>query len=92
MTQQNKTAIITGASKGIGASIAKRLAEDGFAVVVNYSRSADEAKKLVREIEKKGGRAISVQADVGDSNAVRQLFDRAEAEFGNLNVDRKSVV
>ncbi|WP_338322370.1 SDR family NAD(P)-dependent oxidoreductase, partial [Xanthomonas euvesicatoria] len=64
MTQQHTVAVITGASRGIGAAIAQRLAGDGFAVVLNYAGHADEADQLVRSIEAAGGRAISVQADV----------------------------
>lgn len=82
----NRVAIVTGASRGIGAAIARRLANDGLAVVVNYAGSADAAGKLVEEIEAAGGRAIPVQADVGDPTAVKRLFDAAEAAYGGVDV------
>ena len=85
-TSQNQVAIVTGASRGIGAGIARRLAADGFTVIVNYGSSAKEATKLVNEIEKAGGRAISVQADVSDPLAVKRMFDSAEATFGGVDV------
>ncbi len=81
-----RVAIITGASRGIGASIARRLASDGMAVVVNYAGSEKAAAELVDEIVNAGGRAISAQADVADPRAVRNLFDTAEAEFGGVDV------
>jgi 3-oxoacyl-[acyl-carrier protein] reductase len=83
---QEKVAIITGASRGIGAAIARRLAADGFAVVVNYAGSASEAARLVQEITDKGGRAIPAQADVRDPQAVRRMFDAAQAAFGGVDV------
>lgn len=82
----NRVAIVTGASRGIGAAIARRLAKDGLAVVVNYAGSADAAGKLVEEIEAAGGRAIPVQADVGDPAAVKRMFDAAEAAYGGVDV------
>ncbi|MFA4785283.1 SDR family NAD(P)-dependent oxidoreductase, partial [Xanthomonas perforans] len=86
MTQQHTVAVITGASRGIGAAIAQRLAGDGFAVVLNYAGHADEADQLVRSIEAAGGRAISVQADVSDPVAVERLFAAAETAFGGVDV------
>ena len=86
MNTQNKTAIVTGASRGIGAAIARRLAADGFTVVVNYAGGADEAETLVAEIEQAGGRAVAAQADVADPAAVARLFDGAEAAFGGVDV------
>jgi 3-oxoacyl-[acyl-carrier protein] reductase len=84
--QTNKVAIVTGASRGIGAAIAERLAADGFAVVINYAGNAALAGTVVRDIEKAGGRATPVQADVSDPAAVRRLFDAAEATFGGVDV------
>ncbi len=82
----NKAALVTGASGGIGAQTAKRLARDGFAVIVNYAGSAAPAEAVVREIEAAGGRAVVAQADVADPSAVRRMFDHAEAVFGGVDV------
>ncbi|BCH67954.1 MULTISPECIES: SDR family oxidoreductase [Rhizobium/Agrobacterium group] len=82
----NKVAIVTGASRGIGAAIAERLGRDGFAVVVNYSGSVAPAEALVRKIELEGGTAISAQADVSDPTAVARMFDAAETAFGHVDV------
>jgi 3-oxoacyl-[acyl-carrier protein] reductase len=82
----SKVAIVTGASRGIGAAVAERLAGDGFTVVINYSNDVKSAETLVREIEGKGGRALAFKAEVSDPDAVRGMFDAAEAAFGGIDV------
>ncbi len=81
-----KVAIVTGASRGIGATVAERLARDGFAVIINYSGDAAPAEALVRKIEAAGGRALAAKADISDAAAVRHLFDTTEATFGGVDV------
>ncbi|HEY0685480.1 MAG TPA: SDR family oxidoreductase [Steroidobacter sp.] len=85
-TSPSRTAIVTGSSRGIGAAIAERLATDGFNVIINYSGKADDADALTAKIVAAGGRAIAVQGDVADPAAIKNLFDRAEAEFGGIDV------
>ncbi len=84
--QTNKVAIVTGASRGIGAAIATRLAKDGFSTVVNYAGDPVPADALVRTIEQAGGRALAAKADVSDPAAVHGLFDAAESTFGGVDV------
>ncbi|WP_411826471.1 SDR family oxidoreductase [Luteolibacter sp. AS25] len=85
--KETRAAIITGSSKGIGASIAKRLAKDGINVVVNYSGSEKEANEVADEINSlNGGKAIVVQADVSKTEDVKRLFDETEKAFGRIDI------
>jgi 3-oxoacyl-[acyl-carrier protein] reductase len=81
-----KVAIVTGASKGIGASIAQGLAEAGAAVVINYSSSKTGADRVVSEITRKGGKAVAVQGDVSKAEDVQRLFAETKKAFGSLDV------
>ena len=82
----SKTAIVTKASQGIGRSIAKRLAEDGFAVVVNFANGAHKAKETVAEITEAGGQAVAIQADVSKEDDVKRLFESSLKAFGRIDV------
>lgn len=82
----DQVAVVTGASKGIGAGIAKHLAAEGAAVVVNYASSKEGADKVVDEITKHGGRAIAVQADVAKKNDIERLLAEAKKAFGRLDI------
>jgi 3-oxoacyl-[acyl-carrier protein] reductase len=85
-TLKGKVAVVTGASKGIGAAIALRLAEEGAAVVVNYSSSRDAAERIVGEIKGNGGKALAVQASIANENDVRRLFAETKKAFGRLDI------
>ncbi|WLH13054.1 SDR family oxidoreductase [Pseudomonas hefeiensis] len=84
--QSSKVAIVTGASRGIGAEIAKQLALDGFAVVINYANSAAEASKLVVQLRQAGHQAIAIKADVSSAVDVCRMFDETEAHLGKVDV------
>src|ERR1700682_2741738 len=81
-----KVAIVTGASRGIGRAVAKRLAQDGFAVVVNYLSNAEEAEDVVTELKGIGGNAVAIQADVSSPPDVERLFNETNTKFGNVDV------
>lgn len=81
-----RTAILTGTSRGIGRSVASRLAQDGFAIVVNSAGNVREAKETVANITASGGKAIAVQADVTNEDDVKRLFESAMLEFGRIDV------
>jgi len=81
-----KVAIVTGASRGIGAAIARRLAREGAVVIVGYSRSLEAAQQVVADIERAGGEAEAIQADVADLEQVKQLFAETMQAFGRLDI------
>jgi len=81
-----KSALVTGGSRGIGAAIAKRLAEDGASVAITYTSSPDKAQEIVRGIEAAGGRAIAIQADAGNPEAVRQSVAKTVSAFGGIDI------
>jgi 3-oxoacyl-[acyl-carrier protein] reductase len=83
---QNKVAIVTGASKGIGASIAKHLAAEGASVTVNYSSSKADADKVVADIVKNGGKAVAIQANVAKKAEIERLFAESKKAFGKLDI------
>src|SRR2546423_10992953 len=82
----DKVAVVTGASKGIGADIARHLAAEGAAVVVNYASSKEGADRVVDEITKGGGKAIAVQADVAKKKDIERLFAETKKAFGRLDI------
>jgi 3-oxoacyl-[acyl-carrier protein] reductase len=83
---EGKIAVVTGGSRGIGAAIAKRLAADGASVAITYSKGADAAVSVVKAIESVGGKAIAIQADAGDADAVKNAIKRTVTTFGRLDV------
>jgi len=83
---KGRVALVTGSARGIGRAIAERLADQGAAVIINYSRQAKSADEVVKGIVAKGGKAVAIQADVSRSAEVRRLFEEAEKAIGKLDI------
>jgi 3-oxoacyl-[acyl-carrier protein] reductase len=83
---EGKVALVTGGSRGIGAAIAKRLATEGASVAITYTKGADAAASVIKEIERAGGKAIAIQADAADADAVKAAVEKTVATFGRLDV------
>src|SRR5438128_12297510 len=83
---EGKIALITGGSRGIGAAIAKRLAADGAKVAITYTKGADAASSVVKEIEHTGSKAIAIQADATDAGAIQAAVEKTVEQFGRLDI------
>src|SRR5437868_5800806 len=86
-----KVALVTGGSRGIGAAIAKRLAADGASVAITYAKDASAASAVVKAIERNGGKAVAIQADAADVEAVKRAVEKTVATFGRLVVPASHV-
>src|SRR3977135_736266 len=82
----SKVALVTGGSRGIGAAIAKRLAADGASVAITYAKDSRAASAVVKAMERDGGKAIAIQADAADAEAVKSAIEKTFATFGRLDV------